>query len=386
MSITLLFFNTIIITFLFSLISLTSVANEAETEYQFGEQYRLGSGVEINSLKAESHYINAAQKNHPLAQLNLGKMYYFDELGPNQKEKALYWFYKSAKQNNADAQWMLGGMLFNGQVMVQDIAAAYSWLTLASEQNHALAIDNIMQIKKELSSEQLSLAEALTATFKKQQAGKLMVRQQEEKAFNWLYQAAENNDPYSQWMIGNMLLKGQGVPQDMVAAYSWITLASEQDYSQATLKQMELQNKLSAKQLSLSDTLTKSFKQRQFTINAKQQEPKIIKPAVLQQIVKPLSAQQIKVMKMHYRVQVGSFKEQRSAETELVELKKKLPDVMSSQSSIITQPDLNLNKPDFYRLQLGYFSDRQDANLLCKKLVKNDQACFVVKEKSDSNL
>jgi TPR repeat protein len=381
MSITPLFLTNLIIILLFSLMSHASSANDAKTEYHLGEQYRLGDGVAINVLKAESHYINAAQKNHPLAQLNLGKMYYFGKLGPNQKEKAFYWFDKSAQQNNADAQWMLGGMLFNGQVINQDIAAAYSWFTLASEQDHVQAIVNKTQIKKELSTQQLSLADTLTSAFKQQQAGKLMVRQQEEKAFNWLHQAAKQNDPYSQWMIGNMLLKGQGVPQDNIAAYSWITLASEQDYSQASLKQMELEIEMTTEQLSLADSLTSAFKQQRLTFDAKQQQPEIIKATAQQPTVRPSLSLQSNVMKHRYRVQVGSFKARQTAEIGVAELTEKLPSIMSMQISTIIHSKASSNKAGFYRLQLGAFSDKQDANRLCEQLAKHHQACFVVKEK-----
>lgn len=375
MPITSLFVNNLAIALLFSLMSLASAANDVEAEYHLGELYRLGNGVQINRLKAESHYINAAQRNHPLAQLNLGKMYYFGELGPAQKEKAFYWLQKSAEQNNADAQWMLGGMLFN----VQDIVTAYSWLTLASEQNHVQAIVNKTQVRMELSAEQLNLADTLTVAFKRQQADKLMIRKQEEEAFYWLHKAAEQNDPHSQWMIGKMLLDGQGVSQDSIAAYSWLTLASEQDHSQATLKHIELENKLSAKQITLAGILTNDFKQQQLSIDSKQPQPKMIKPSIEHQTVESSIPQESIVMTSHYRVQVGSFKSQQVAEAVLADLTENLVSLMSNQVSTITSPKPSSNKPDFYRLQIGNFSDKQEASKLCQQFESNKQDCFIVK-------
>tara|TARA_R110001583_G_C5671033_1_gene411102 strand:- start:16559 stop:17824 length:1266 start_codon:yes stop_codon:yes gene_type:complete len=342
--------------------------DDSDAEYNLGQLYRLGQGVKLNYLTAQSYYIKAAKKNHQLAQLNLGTMYYSGKLGPDQTENAYYWLQKAAENDNAQAQWMIGVMLFNGQGVPQDIIAAYSWLTLASEHQHSQATLDHAKLKAGLRAKQLDLAETLTNSFKQQKTAKVAIQQQEEDAFYWLHKAAEKGDAHAQAMIGDMLLNGQGVSQDIVAAYSWFTLASEQLQPQAGLKQAQLKSKLSAEQLNLANLLTTTFKQK-----------KTAEIAPQQQETKPLISQQHTTNETRYRVQVASFKTQQQATVALTELTKKSPKLLSEHHPIITQPESNSTKPGYYRLQLGAFSDKNDANKLCQQLANNQQACFVVK-------
>jgi TPR repeat protein len=390
-----LFLSRLIITLCFGLISQLSLADDVEegntayqqhdyqaalnawnpaaqqgdtdAEYNVGQLYRLGQGVKINYLTAQSYYIKAAQKDHPLAQLNLGTMYYSGKLGVDEEESAFYWLHKAAENDNAEAQWMIAVMLFNGQGVIQDSIAAYSWLTLASEQHHPQASLDQKKLKRGLSVEQLNLADTLTIAFKQKKTAYAAIQQQEQDAFYWFHQAAEKGDAHAQWMISDMLLNGQGVAQDTVAAYSWLTLASEQGHLQASLKQAPLRSKLSAEQLNLADRLTKAFKQKK-TATATRQQPQL----------KALIPQQQPVKKTQYRVQVGSFKSQQKATKALTELTKKSHQLLSKQSSTITQPETNSTKADFYRVQFGPFKDKNDANRLCKQLANNNHACFVV--------
>ncbi|MDO7711280.1 MAG: SPOR domain-containing protein [Pseudomonadota bacterium] len=332
---------------------------DADAEYNLGQLYRLGQGVKISYPAAQSYYLKAAKKNHPLAQLNLGTMYYSGKLGPDQEENAFSWLQKAAENDNAPAQWMTGIMLFNGQGVSQDSIAAYSWLTLASEQQHPQAIHDQTKLKTALSAKQLDLADSLTNAFRQKKAANSAIQQQEKDAFYWLQKAAEKGDAHAQWMIGDMLCNGQGVAQDKVTAYSWLTLASEQLHPQASLKISQLKSKLSAEQLSLADSLTTAFKQ--------------------QHKVNTLIPQKHVVNKLEFRVQIGAFKHKQQAAMVLIELTEKFPKLLSQQISTITQPEHNSTKPEFYRLQLGAFNNKNDASKLCQQLKNNKQSCFVVK-------
>lgn len=339
---------------------------DIDADYHLGELYRLGQGVHQDNLKAESSYLKAAQNNHVLAQLNLGKLYYSGALGVNQKQKAFYWLSQAAEQNNPEAQWMMGGMLFNGEAVVQDSVAAYSWLTLASDQNHLQAALNQARIKPYLSAEELGRADKLTAAFKQNMIAQRDIQEQQQKAFYWFHKAAQQNDAHAQWMVGNMLLNGQGVAQDKVAAYSWLTLASEQNQSGASLKLAQLKSELSQQQISLGDSLTATFKQQGSALQEESQ-------------ANPSMPQQKKRNEQHYRVQVASFTSLLDVDIELIELKKRFPEVMTEHKVTITEPNLDLDKADFYRIQLGAFNDKAGAKKLCQDLARHEQACFVVK-------
>jgi TPR repeat protein len=347
---------------------------DADAEYNLGQLYRLGQGVQTSYLTAQSHYIKAAEKNHPLAELQLGTMFYSGKLGPDHEQDAFYWLEQAAENNNAQAQWMVGIMSYNGQGTSQNTISAYSWLTLASEQQHTQAMLDQAKLKKGLTAKQLDLADALTTSFKQKQTAMSEIQQQEKDAFYWLHLAAEKGDSHAQLMVGDMLMSGQGAPQDLVAAYSWFTLANEQLEPKANLKQAELKPKLSVEQLESAEHLTTMFKQKS-TVKRPAQQQKVI----AKMPVSKLSGQTTLANETQYRVQVGSFKTQQQANTALTNITKKASTLLFEQSSTITEPNPNSSKADFYRVQFGAFTDKNDADRLCQQLVNNKQACFVVK-------
>jgi len=357
---------------------------DPDAEYNLGQLYRLGQGVQIDYLTAQSYYIKAAQKGHTLAELNLGTLYYSEKLGPDQEENAFHWLQKAAEDNNAQAQWMIGIMLFNSQGVSQSTTAAYSWLTLASEQQHPQAMLDQAKLKTGLTAKQLDLAETQTNTFQQNKKAMVAIQQQEQDAFYWLHQAAKKGDANAQSMIGDMLLSGQGVPPDMVAAYSWYTLAAEQLHPQAGLKQAQLKSKLSVEQLTLADHLTSNFKLNgsdKASLQSQQGETNIgitVASSDASPIPVNISQQQL-LSETQYRVQVGSFKTQQQATTALTDINKISSELLSEQSSTITKPETDSIKPDFYRVQFGSFSDKNAADRLCQQLSDNKQACFVVK-------
>ena len=135
-------------------------------QYNLGQLYRLGRGVEIDYQQAQAWYFSAAEQDHALAQRNLGTLYYFGRLGPPDYEKAYAWLLLAANHYDAQAQWMTGAMLYNGEGIQKDILKAYLWLSLASEQNHQNASSTKKQIEQELTAQQLQTAQELLKAFK----------------------------------------------------------------------------------------------------------------------------------------------------------------------------------------------------------------------------
>ncbi len=89
-----------------------------------------------------------------------------------------------------------------------------------------------------------------------------------QTAYQAWHQAAENNVAEAQWMLAILLLNGQGVKQDKVAAYSWLTLASEKQHKQAMIDRMAIRDRLSAEELMSADTLSKTFRDKQMAKTA----------------------------------------------------------------------------------------------------------------------
>jgi len=70
-----------------------------------------------------------------------------------------------------------------------------------------------------------------------------------DEVLPWLKQCAEQNDPDAQFVLGGMYVDGQVVPQDLVEAYKWFSLAARQGEQSAEIAKANLTAKLSQEQL-----------------------------------------------------------------------------------------------------------------------------------------
>ena len=96
-----------------------------------------------NYSQALRLFQSLAQQGNPMAQYNVGTLYY-EGLGVAQNyEIAMEWFRKSANQGYADAQYNLGVMYENGRGVEQNNTIAASWYRKAANQGHAMACNNL---------------------------------------------------------------------------------------------------------------------------------------------------------------------------------------------------------------------------------------------------
>jgi len=82
---------------------------------------------------------------------------------PQDYEKAVMWFRKAAEQGDALGQASLGCMYHLGKGIPQDYAKAYAFYNLAAAQGNKTATKNRTIIIKEMSQQQISKAQELSA-------------------------------------------------------------------------------------------------------------------------------------------------------------------------------------------------------------------------------
>ncbi len=106
-----------------------------------------------------------ARKVDPIAQFNLGVMYYNYEGIPANVAKALKWFRKAANQGVDAAQANLGLMYFIGDGVPKDNVKAFSWWSVAEKQgyNKVWLSSNLDKLIHKLTEEQLDQAQALAS-------------------------------------------------------------------------------------------------------------------------------------------------------------------------------------------------------------------------------
>jgi TPR repeat protein len=103
--------------------------NSAKELPTFGEA-AAARQIEISKIDLPTLQRKAAQGDAE-AQYNLGDLYNFGNLVPQDDKKARQWFEKAAAQGYAGAQNDLGTLYANGSGVPRDDVRAYMWISLA---------------------------------------------------------------------------------------------------------------------------------------------------------------------------------------------------------------------------------------------------------------
>lgn len=206
----------------------------ADAQYQLGEIYYWGQGVDEDYNEAIDWYFMAAEQGHADAQYTLGNMYYSGERLDVDYDEAAIWYRKAAKQGHADAQFQLGEMYYHGWGVNEDFEKAEYWYRKAAEQGHKEAQnnldlmhldgkigsgDNVWDDNDELNDDIPPEDFELEAENNKDEPEK--IRQYRRDAIK--------GDATAQFNLGVMYANGEGVPQDYNEALKWYRKSAEQD-------------------------------------------------------------------------------------------------------------------------------------------------------------
>ena len=99
-----------------------AVAGDADAQFNLGQAYKLGRGVPVDIVMAQSWYRKAALQGHAQAEANYGISLF--ESG--KRDEALPWLEKSVVRGEPRAQLVLGTMLYNGDSVPRDFVRAYA--------------------------------------------------------------------------------------------------------------------------------------------------------------------------------------------------------------------------------------------------------------------
>jgi TPR repeat protein len=138
--------------------------------HNLARSYQNGKFSTINYDEAFGWYLNASKFGFAGSQNNLGDMY---ENGKGTKQSysdAIYWYTQAAMQGEPTAYFSLGSMYKDGLGVQKNLIESAFWLTLAKANltdglNLKDAIASLNEIKKDVSSEQLTEAETRARFF-----------------------------------------------------------------------------------------------------------------------------------------------------------------------------------------------------------------------------
>ena len=194
-----------------------------------GTMYKLGRGVEQNSVEAAKWYMVGAEQGYVNSQSSLGNLYYFGNGVDKDSEEAVKWYKKAAEQGNANAQRLLGFMYEYGNGISQNYAEAFNWYKRAVnqgnkrakyglagmywygngiEQNIPKAIDLFLE------ADASHNGDALRRIGDKFHDGD-GVKVNYAEAIKWYEKAVEKENGDAQYNLGRMYYEGEGVTQNI---------------------------------------------------------------------------------------------------------------------------------------------------------------------------
>ncbi len=182
---------------------------DAEAQFELGQMYKLGSGVEVDNKQAVYWYRKAAIQGNPAAQFELGQMYYNDPRGGGGREddeQWIYWYRKAAEQGNPAAQFEVGQWY-----RYEDDEQAMLLYRKAAEQGYPAA--------QVMLGEMYAFGDG--------------VEKDNEQALCWYRKAAEQGDAEAQFELGTRYAFGNGVEEDDEQALYWYRKAAEQGVADA---------------------------------------------------------------------------------------------------------------------------------------------------------
>jgi hypothetical protein len=184
----------------------------------------------------------------------------------------------------------------------------------------------------------------------------------------WLKLAAEKGEPRAMLIFGTALFNGDGVTQDQVLGYAYVSRAAAQglEPAKSTLEQMNsvmpLEDRKKGLAIAVQKAKTQTKAAPKATKVAQAAKPPAPKP--------PQKAQPAVATTGAWRIQLGAFMQRSSAEALFRRLSERAP-VAGRQMVLISAGAVT-------RLQVGPFESKAAASSACASLSARGQACFPV--------
>jgi uncharacterized protein len=251
-----------------------------------------------------------------------------------------------ADAGDADAAFNLGQAYRLGKGVVIDLAQAQSWLERAARKGHVDAQTTLGLL--------------------------LFQNGNRVSAIRWLSLAAEAGEARALLMVGTALYNGDGIPQDPIKAYAYVSRAAAQGLAPAKATLADMDEVMPIEQRKRGVALAQEMVAKKSAAAppkaaAKPVTPKPAPPkAAAAKPVAPATAKPTVAASGNWRIQLGAFGQRKSAEA----LYAKLSGKLSGRQAYYVPAGAVV------RLQAGPFESRGAASAACARIAP--QPCFPV--------
>jgi uncharacterized protein len=128
---------------------------DAGSQFNLGNAYFKGEGVERDWVEGVKWYRKAAKQGDAEAQNSLGFAYVIGIGVEQDQAEGVKWFRKAAEQGCAEAQWLLGVFYDSGEGVAKDQVEAYAWVNLAAVTDEDLKIKRT-ELEKTMTAQQIA--------------------------------------------------------------------------------------------------------------------------------------------------------------------------------------------------------------------------------------
>ena len=247
-----------------------------------------------------------------------------------------------AEAGDPDASFNMGQAYRLGRGVLVDLATAQTWLERSAEKGHVDAQTTLGLL--------------------------LFQNGNQADGLKWLKGAAEKGDPRAMLVYGTALYNGDGVPQDPILGYAYVSRSAAQGLEPArtTLQQMDdimpLEQRKKGVAMAMQKAKTQQRAEAKPVPTPKPKARSAVSPAPAQKTVVPATGA--------WRIQLGAFSQRASAEALFRRLSGSAP-VAGRQQFLIAAGSVT-------RLQVGPFPSKSAAAAACSSLSSRGQACFPV--------
>ncbi|WP_188055720.1 SPOR domain-containing protein [Sphingosinithalassobacter sp. CS137] len=141
-----------------------AVAGNPDAQFNLGQAYKLGRGVDADLAAAEDWYRRAALQGHPQAEDNYGLALFQN----GKRGEAVQWLQRSASRGEPRAQFVLGTMYFNGDEVERDWVRAYALIVRSSQAGLPQANQALAQMDRYISLQERQEGLALARRYEEE--------------------------------------------------------------------------------------------------------------------------------------------------------------------------------------------------------------------------
>ncbi len=256
-----------------------------------------------------------------------------------------------AEKGDADAQFNLGQAYRLGRGVPINLALAKSWFERAADAGHLDAETTLGLL--------------------------LFQNGQQAEGLKWLRRAAVEGEPRALLVYGTALYNGDGVTQDRVLGYAYVSRAAAQGLAPAKDTLAQLDTLMSAADRKKAAQLAEATPKGNEAPAAKPEPGRTLQPKAKPPAPKPAPVARVaqapaqrlapSPLKGRWRIQLGAFSQRGAAEA--------LYQRLSGNSAIAGRSPIYIPVGPVTRLQVGPFATRTAAAAACSSL---GTACFPV--------